>query len=120
MYAILLLSFGMQQTALFRVKARAHHAGKKATQRDIWYRLQHNSEFGSCQDVNNAIRDAANVLELAREDLNIICSSRGAISGHLHLQPGLHQAWIDCSSQTYAIPGDCSILSSFAFHTSAW
>ena len=104
----------------FMSPKESYVAGKKATQRDIWYRLQHNLEFGSSQEVNNAIRDAANALQLAREDLNIICSSRGAISGCLYLQPGLHQAWIDCSSQVYAIPGDCSIISSFAFQTSAW
>lgn len=101
-------------------EACAWYSGKKATQRDIWYRLQRHLAFASSQDVNNAIRDAANALGLAREDLNIICSSRGAIAGRLLLRSSPAQPWIDCTSQIYAIPGDCSIMSGLSFHTSAW
>ncbi|KAK9825544.1 hypothetical protein WJX74_005298 [Apatococcus lobatus] len=115
-------SQAVRNARVYQIMLVAHELvleGRKATQRDIWYRLQHTTMFGSSTDVNNAIRDAANALELAREDLNIICSSRGALAGQLLLQSGPQHAWIDCTSQTYAIPGDCSALSSFSFQTTA-
>lgn len=72
------------------------------------------------QDVNEAIQDTVSLLRVPRSSLNICCSSRGAVSGLLHIQEHTDSPWIDCQSSGWkALPGDCNAILKYRFHSSA-
>jgi len=72
------------------------------------------------QDVHEAIQDTVSLLRVPRSCLNICCSSRGAVSGLLHVQEHQNGPWIDCSaSGCKFLPGDCNAILNYCFQTTA-
>ena len=72
------------------------------------------------QDVHEAIQDTVSLLRVPRSCLNICCSSRGAVSGLLHIQEHQNGPWIDCcESGCKTLPGDCNAILNYCFQTTA-
>lgn len=72
------------------------------------------------QDVHDAIQDTVSLLRVPRSCLNICCSSRGAVSGLLHIQEHQNGPWIDCcASGCKTLPGDCNAILNYCFQTTA-
>ncbi|KAL0022978.1 hypothetical protein WJX79_000837 [Trebouxia sp. C0005] len=108
---------------IFKVLEVVHEllrTGKQATQRDLYYRLLHPPIFSTTRDVHEAIQDTVSLLRVPRSCLNICCSSRGAVSGLLHVQEHQNEPWIDCcASGCKTLPGDCNAIFNYCFQTTA-
>ena len=82
--------------------------------------LVDSTNFCGVQDVHEAIQDTVSLLRVPRSCLNICCSSRGAVSGLLHIQEHHNGPWIDCcASGGNTLPGDCNAILNYCFQTTA-
>lgn len=92
-------------------------------QQSLWvFRLKTSGVVNSPKHVNEAIQDVVGVLMIARPALGIVCSSRGAYAGCVHVREGNGRKWVDCSNVSTAgmtIPGDCSAIERFQFDSKA-
>jgi hypothetical protein len=76
------------------------------------------SLFPSVAAVNGAIQDAVALLRVPRSRLGIVCSSRGAAAGLVHLRDGPGGVWVDCGAlgmAGWSIPGDIAAVERLSF-----
>ncbi|EFJ14051.1 hypothetical protein SELMODRAFT_423971 [Selaginella moellendorffii] len=98
--------------------------GKKATQREIFYRLLCDaSEYFQCQEqkAKTMHADVVGILKCSRYSLGILASARGAIVGRLVIQE-LNREPVDCTKigiNGYIIDGDLELLQNLTLTSDA-
>ncbi|MEW5301028.1 MAG: hypothetical protein WDW38_009401 [Sanguina aurantia] len=110
---------------ILRVMAATHEllkSGRKATQRDLYYKLMQPPLFSNAREVNAAIQDVEALVGVSRAGLGVTCAPRGAVSGALYIRDSPMGAWQDCrtcGNSGRGLPGDLSTLSTFSFQCAA-
>ncbi|PSC71441.1 Meiotic recombination SPO11-2 [Micractinium conductrix] len=97
-------------------------AGETETQRGLWYRFKTLEIFRAPRDVNEAIQDAVNLLEVPRDALGITASSKGLVGGRLIIHDQRTGAETDCAASACGvqIPGDVGkVARDWAFQSDA-
>ncbi|KAJ7553111.1 hypothetical protein O6H91_06G084500 [Diphasiastrum complanatum] len=97
--------------------------GKKATQRELYYRLLADSPdyFRSQQQVNDTIQDLVALLKCSRYSLGIIASSKGAVVGRLLIEDESGEV-VDCTRlgpSGHIITADLGFLEGLRFRSDA-
>ncbi|GBF94838.1 hypothetical protein Rsub_08010 [Raphidocelis subcapitata] len=103
-------------------RARTRRRRRRGSQPRRAARLVSPSLFPSVAVVNGAIQDAVALLRVPRSRLGIVCSSRGAAAGLLHIRDGPGGAWVDCGAlgmAGWSIPGDIAAVERLSFRVSA-